>query len=145
MFRAATLARTLRANYNIPSSRRLRWLVQAQEEWVKTEFAALGALLNASSVEPVDGQPAGAAACPTEIGVIFLPLEGVVDPATERKRLEIEMGKAQAEMDKVERKLASKSFVQNAPPDVVLDHRHRLETWAGRLEALRGARDALGV
>jgi valyl-tRNA synthetase len=143
VFSAATLARTLRANYNIPSSRRLRWLVQSQESWVKAELAVLRALLNAESVEPIDMQPAGAAACPTEIGIIFLPLEGIVDSEAEGNRLEGEMVKVQAEIEKVERKLASVSFVQNAPADVVSDHRRRLENWSARLEALRGARAAL--
>jgi valyl-tRNA synthetase len=143
IFRAATLARTLRANYNIPSNRRLPWLVLTQDEWVKAELAVLRALLNAESVEPVEVQPTGAAACPTEIGVIFLPLEGIVDSAAERKRLEGEMVKVRAEIDKVKRKLASESFVNNAPAEVVSDHRRRLETWFARLEALRGARDAL--
>ena len=144
VFRAATLARTLRANYNIPSNKRLRWLVQSQESWVTAELAVLCALLNAESVEPVDRQPAGAAACPTEIGVIFLPLEGIVDSKAERNRLEGEMAKVRGEIEKVERKLASESFVQNAPAEVVSDHRRRLETWFARLEALRGAHDALG-
>ena len=112
---------------------------------MRAELAVLGVLLNAESIESVDVQPAGAARlCPTEIGVIFLPLEGVVDPATERKRLESEMAKVQAEMDKVERKLASESFVRNAPPEIVSDHRRRLETWSARWAALCGARDALG-
>jgi valyl-tRNA synthetase len=143
IFRAATVARTLRANYNIPSSRRLRWLVQTEDEWVKAEFAVLRALLNAESVESVNTQPTGAATCPTEIGVIFLPLQGIVDSAAERKRLENEMVKVRAEVDKVERKLASESFVNNAPAEVVSDHRRRLETWFARLEALREAHDAL--
>jgi valyl-tRNA synthetase len=118
-------------------------LVLTQDEWVKAELAVLRALLNAESVEPVEVQPTGAAACPTEIGVIFLPLEGIVDSAAERKRLEGEMVKVRAEIDKVKRKLASESFVNNAPAEVVSDHRRRLETWFARLEALRGARDAL--
>ena len=143
VFRAVTLARTLRANYRLPSSRRLRWLVQTQDDWVKAEFAVLGALLNAESIEAVDAQPPGAAACPTEIGVIFLPLEGVVDAAMERKRLEGEMAKVRTEIDKVARRLDSESFVQNAPQEIILDHRRRLETWSARLDALRGARDAL--
>jgi valyl-tRNA synthetase len=75
--------------------------------------------------------------------VIFLPLEGVVDAAMERKRLEGEMAKVRTEMDKVARKLDSESFVQNAPQEIILDHRRRLETWSARLDALRGARDAL--
>jgi valyl-tRNA synthetase len=143
VFRAVATARTLRATYKIPSSRRLRWLVQTEDDWVKAELAAVGALLNAQIVEQVFEQPAGAAACPTAIGVIFLPLEGVIDVATERKRLESEMLKVQAEMAKVENKLASASFVQNAPAEVVSDHRWRLEDWSARLQVLREARDAL--
>ena len=143
MFRAVALARTLRATYNIASSRRLRWFVQPRDDWVKAEIAPLRALLNAESIEPIEVQPAGAAACPTEIGVIFLPLEGVIDRAVELNRLEGEMLKAQAEMNKVQSKLAVKSFVQNAPAEVVSDHRHRLEAWSARLHLLREAREAL--
>jgi valyl-tRNA synthetase len=110
---------------------------------VKAERAVIGALLNVESILPADERPARAAACPTEIGVFFLSLEGVVDPSTERQRIESEMAKVQTEIDKVERKLATESFVRNAPPEVVLDHRQRLETWQAHLEALRGARDAL--
>ncbi|HEU4679718.1 MAG TPA: valine--tRNA ligase, partial [Terrimicrobiaceae bacterium] len=87
VFRAVALARTLRATYNLPSSKRLRWLLDIAEDWVPAELAVVGALLNAESVLPVRERPAHAAACPTEIGVFFLPLEGVVDPATERTRL----------------------------------------------------------
>jgi valyl-tRNA synthetase len=143
IFRAVTQARTLRATYNLPSSRRLRWLVQTEQDWVKAELAVLGVLLNAESLESVARPPAGAAACPTEIGVLFLPLQDIVDPATERKRLEGEMVKMQAEIDKVESKLASESFIQNAPEEVVADHRRRLEGWSARLEALREAHAAL--
>ncbi len=143
VFRAVALARTLRATYNIASSRRLRWFVQPRVDWVKAEIAPLRALLNAESIEPIEVQPAGAAACPTEIGVIFLPLAGVIDRAVELNRLEGEMLKAQAEMNKVQRKLAVESFVQNAPPEVVSEHRHRLEAWSARLHLLREAREAL--
>jgi valyl-tRNA synthetase len=143
IFHAVTMARTLRATYNLPSSKRLRWLLQSEHDWVKAELAVLGALLNAESITSVDLRPGHAAACPTEIGVFFLSLEGVVDPSTERSRLDGEMAKARSEIDKVERKLASESFVANAPQEVVSDHRKRLQTWTARLEALRGARDAL--
>jgi len=144
VFGAVTMARTLRATYNLPSNKRLRWLLQTGEDWVNSELTAVGVLLNAETIQSVDARPAHAAACPTDIGVFFLPLEGVVDPSTERNRLEGEMTKVQAEVQKVQRKLATDSFVQNAPPEVVSDHRKRLETWTARLETLRGAREALG-
>ena len=143
--RAVVTARTLRATFNLPSSKRLRWLLESSEDWVKSEVAVLGVLLNAESITLVEQRPAHAAACPTDIGILYLSLEGVVDPSTERRRLEGEMGKVQAEIEKVERKLGSASFTLNAPPEVVFEHRQRLETWSARLEALRGARDALAA
>jgi valyl-tRNA synthetase len=141
--RAVVSARTLRATFNLASSKRLRWLLESSEEWVQSEIAVLSVLLNAESITLVGGRPAQAAACPTEVGILYLSLEGVVDPSTERRRLEAEMGKVQAEIDKVQRKLGSESFTLNAPSEVVSEHRQRLETWSARLEALRGARDAL--
>jgi valyl-tRNA synthetase len=141
--RAVVMARTLRATFNLASSKRLRWLLESSEDWVQSEIAVLSVLLNAESMTVVDGRPAHAAACPTEVGILYLALEGVVNPSTERRRLEGEMGKVQAEIDKVERKLGSESFTLNAPPEVVSEHRQRLKTWSTRLEALRGARDAL--
>ncbi len=96
------MARTLRATYNLPSSKRLHWLLQSGEDWVRAELKVIGALLNAESIQPADERPAHAAACPTEIGVFFLPLEGVVDPSTERSRLDSEMAKVRTEIEKVE-------------------------------------------
>jgi valyl-tRNA synthetase len=143
--RAVVTARTLRATFNLPSSKRLRWLLESTEEWVKDEIAVLGVLLNAESITLVDQRPTHAAACPTKIGILYLSLEGVVDPSAERRRLEGEMGKVLAEIEKVQKKLRSESFTLNAPPEVVSEHRERLETWSARLEALRGARDALAA
>jgi len=93
----------------------------------------------------VTARPEGSvAACPTEIGVLYLPLEGVVDPETERKRLAAEIVKVQAEIKKVQGKLASETFVQNAPAEVVAEHRQREEDWKNRLAALTEAKESLG-
>jgi valyl-tRNA synthetase len=145
VFASIAQARTLRATFNLPSNKRLRWLCRPSADWVKAESAALGVLLHAESLEFVESRPEGAlAACPTEIGVFFLPLEGVVDPITERKRLDGEMTKVRAEIEKVERKLANETFVKNAPAEVVAEHRQRHADWQSRLQALQDARNALG-
>lgn len=144
LHRAVALGRNLRATFNLPSNKRFRWYVQPSAGWVRGEFAALGVLLHAESLEAVETRPAGSvAACPTELGVIYLPLEGVVDPETERVRLAGEMKKVEAEIEKVKRKLSSETFVQNAPAEVVAEHRQRQVDWENRLEALRLAREAL--
>ncbi len=145
IFRAVTQARTLRATFNLPSNKRLRWVFQPAADWVTKEQSALGVLLHAETMEFVEARPEGAmASCPTEIGVFFLPLEGVVDPGTEGKRLDGEIGKVRAEIEKAQRKLASETFVQNAPAEVVAEHRQRQAGWENRLSALQSARQALG-
>jgi valyl-tRNA synthetase len=112
---------------------------------VTGEFPALRALLNAGDLDAVEARPPGSvAACPTEIGVIYLPLEGVVDPTAERQRLDGEIAKVVAEITKVRSKLSSQTFVQNAPEEVVEDHRQRERDWETRRGALESARDALG-
>jgi valyl-tRNA synthetase len=144
VFRSVTQARTLRATFNLPSNKRLRWLCQPAGDWVKGEQSALGVLLHAESMEFVESRPEGSmASCPTEIGVIYLPLEGVVDPEAEGKRLDGEMEKVRAEIEKVQRKLSSGTFVQNAPAEIVAEHRRRQNDWESRLGALQDAHKAL--
>ncbi|CAN5540335.1 valine--tRNA ligase [soil metagenome] len=145
LYGAVTQARNLRATFNLPPNKRMPWMLQTQESWVSGELEVLRVLLHAETVEIVTERPSGAvAACPTEIGVVYLPLEGLVDPESESKRLGVEITKVEGEIGKVQRKLSSESFVQNAPADVVAEHRQRQADWEMRLEALRDARDALG-
>ena len=68
----------------------------------------------------------------------------MIDADTERKRLASEIGKVESEIEKVARKLASESFVNNAPADVVAEHRQRQKDWIARLAELQTARDTLG-
>ena len=144
VFEAISTARNLRSTYNIPSNKRVAWKISPAAEWVSDEFAALSVLLHAESLEACAAAPSGSAACPTAIGILYLPLEGVIDADTERKRLASEIGKVESEIEKVARKLASESFVNNAPADVVAEHRQRQKDWIARLAELQTARDTLG-
>ncbi len=141
---SVAMARTLRSTFNLPSNKKLRWLCQPTADWVRDELPVLAVLLNAQQLEIAETRPEGAiASCPTEIGMIYLPLEGVVDAEAERKRLTGEMAKVEGEIKKVNGKLASETFVNNAPAEVVAEHRQRLADWTARLKALDEARAAL--
>ncbi len=144
VFTAVSAARNLRATYGIQGNRRLPWQLAPAADWVKNELPVLAILLHAESLTLCEAAPQGHAACPTDIGTIYLPLEGIIDPATEAKRLDGEIRKVEAEIEKVAKKLSSETFVQNAPAEVVADHRQRQHDWLTKLSELQKAITALG-
>jgi valyl-tRNA synthetase len=59
---------------------------------------------------------------------ILVPMAGLIDPAVELERLDKRRRKSQAELDKLELKLAGGEFARNAPAEVVAkDERRRAE------------------
>ncbi len=144
VFSAVSAARNLRSTYGIQSNRRLPWQLAPTADWVKNELPVLAILLHAETIMVCEAAPVGHAACPTDIGTIYLPLEGIIDPATEAKRLDGEIRKVEAEIEKVAKKLSSETFVQNAPAEVVADHRQRQQDWIERLTELKRALSSLG-
>ncbi|MCK9588483.1 MAG: valine--tRNA ligase [Terrimicrobiaceae bacterium] len=144
VYAAVSRARNLRATYNVPSNKRLAWQFTPAADWVGDALPALSLFLHAGSLTLCEKAPAGFAACPTDIGILYLPLDGVVDASAERRRLQGEIGKAEAEIGKVARKLSSDSFVDNAPDAVVAEHRRRQQDWLSRLAELQTALRALG-
>jgi valyl-tRNA synthetase len=144
VFAAVSTSRNLRATYGIQGNRRLPWQLAPAADWVKDELPVLTNLLYAESITICEKAPVGHAACPTDLGTIYLPLEGIIDAATEAKRLDGEIRKVEAESEKVAKKLSSETFVQNAPAEVVADHRQRQQDWLSKLAELQKARASLG-
>ena len=58
---------------------------------------------------------------------ILVPLAGLIDPASELQRLAKRLQKTEEEIGRCHAKLGKDSFVRNAPPDVVVQERQRLE------------------
>jgi hypothetical protein len=70
---------------------------------------------------------------------MILPLEGLIDFATERARLQKDMEKQQAEAAKIEGLLGRESFVERAPAEVLETNRSRLselKEQLGKMQAL---------
>ena len=88
--------------------------------------------------------PQGTPAAVTDIGEVYMPLEGVIDIEAERARLTKEISSTEIEIKKCEGKLGNASFVERAPPDVVEQEKARLEDWKASLVQLREMLDALG-
>jgi valyl-tRNA synthetase len=78
--------------------------------------------------------------------VASLPLKGVIDLSAEKVRLDKELAKADADIKRVDAKLANEKFVANAPEEVVEEEKDKREAASARkakiLEALERLKSA---
>ena len=141
-----TQGRHLRQAGNIPGNKKVKYIFKPAGRPGPHNLAAMKLLLNAEPLEtradyaPEKGTPAAR----SELGELFLPLEGVVDVAAEKERLKKETVKVEAEIGKVKQKLANPAFAQKVPPAVLEEHQKRLADWQSKLEDLQRRRDSLG-
>jgi len=91
----------------------------------------------------MNAAPAAAAAVVGELKLL-VPLEGLVDLDAERTRLDKEIKRVDGEIAKCTNKLASETFIRNAPAAVVDQERKRLVDWNAQREGLAAQRAKLG-
>jgi valyl-tRNA synthetase len=136
VYEAATITRNLRAEYRIPSNKRVRTILKPA---FPADFGVFARLISADPLEvdsffaPSPGLPVAV----TPLGQVFIPLEGLVDLPAEKERLTKEIGKLEAELETVRRKLSNESFVARAPAAIVAEHRQRELDFLHKLEQLR--------
>jgi valyl-tRNA synthetase len=146
IYHSVRAARNLRAEYRVPSSRKVRFVLKAEPGWAEAELPTFARLTNAESVtlDPLFEAKRGVPRVLTELGELYLPLEGLIDIAAEQERLKKELAKVEAELATVRRKLSADSFVNHAPAAVVEEHRKRQRDWEEKLTQLQTMADALG-
>ena len=140
LVRFVSALRTVRSEMNVPPSALTPVLLQGATPETLARAAAwseaIARMGRASTVAPLDGpMPQGSAQLLVDETTVILPLAGVIDLAAERTRLEKDRGKAEAEADKVRRKLENPDFVARAKPEIVEENRDRLA--AHQAEAAR--------
>ena len=145
LYAAIHAARNLRAEFKIQAKQQVKFLISAKGAFSPHDRQIFASLAKASEVLILDGAaPAGTPSVVTELGTIYLPLEGLIDLEAEKKRVTAEITKVEAELVKVEAKLADPAFVEKVPPSVLEDHRDRRVKWSEKLETLRASLAALG-
>ena len=130
--------RNLRRIGNIPAGRKVRFILKPQRDLAPHDLEVIRLLLHAERVE-LDGGFAPSKATPTArtpLGDLFLPLEGLVDVAAETARLKKELEKADAEIARLDQKLADPNFTARAPAPVLEEHRQRRADWQAKREHL---------
>ena len=146
VYGSTTAARNLRAEYRIPSAKKVDFVLKPAVTWALTEIPTFARLINAGEValEPVYEPPAGVPRALTPMGELYMPLDGLVDSSAELDRLKKEIAKVETELATVRKKLSNESFVAHAPPPVVQEHHQREKDWAEKLAQLSRMRESLG-
>ena len=144
LYGAVHAARNLRAEFKLPTQQQIRLLVLPKTPLSAETLAILGSLTRASEVTVIAEAPAGTPSLVTDLGTLFLPLEGLVDLDAERKRIDAEITKVETEIAKVLAKLSDPNFTEKVPPAVLEDHRDRQSKWTEKLTSLQATLQTLG-
>ncbi len=144
------LGRQLRADYGISPGEKISYVIKPDTDEAATRLrsdeAGLCASLRAGRVT-IDPDPPSEhtrAGLLTPLGMIFLPLEGVIDLAAERRRLDSEISKIEGFLVGANRKLANAGFVEKAPADVVANVRATRDELSQKCKKLLDQRAILG-
>jgi valyl-tRNA synthetase len=142
-----TAIRSVRAEMNITPST-LTPLVLAGASPETRERAArwsdvIKRLARLGEISFADAAPQGAVQLLVRGEVAALPLKGVIDLAAEKARLDKELGKADADIKRVDAKLSNEKFVANAPEEIVEEEKEKREAALARKEKILEALERL--
>jgi valyl-tRNA synthetase len=140
-----TQGRNLRRAGNIQAAKKVKYFLKPAQHLTPHDAEVIKLLLNAEALE-VNADyrpPKGTPTVQSKLGELFLPLEGLIDVAAEKVRLAKELEMIQAEIVKVEHKLANPNFTQKVPPAVLSEHMQRRAEWKVKLAHTQSQLDAL--
>jgi valyl-tRNA synthetase len=123
IYATADEGRKLRGEVRLPSNQKIPFLllpnvlVSAENPLTADQMGVLAAFLNASEIQVLDAPPAnpGPKAF-TQLGELYLPATGLVDPAVEKDRLTKELAKVEKDLEQTRRKLGDANMLAKAPP-----------------------------
>ena len=137
--------RNLRREFNIPSGKKIKFVLKPAGDLPAHEAEVIKNLLNAEVVElnVTYAATKGTPSALSPLGELFMPLEGLIDVAAEKARLTKELAKSAVEIEKTLQKLNNPGFVAKVPPHVLAEHQARLAEWQGKQKHVQAALDAL--
>jgi len=138
-----TAVRTVRSRYSVApratvdviakASGRAARLIEAESDIIRN-LAGIGTLTVAAEA----AKPAHAAVAVALGAELFVPLEGLVDFAHERVRVEKELAAVVTELQRLSAKLGNAGFLAKAAPDIVEKDRARASALSDAAEKLEG-------
>ncbi len=134
--------RNLRAEMNVPNSRKAKVIIYAAENARKAfesgslYFEKLASASEVEFIETKDNLPENLVSIVVKGGELFMPLLDLVDKEKELERLNKEKEKLESEISRVEKKLNNENFVKKAPEAVVAEERAKGENYKSMLDAV---------
>jgi valyl-tRNA synthetase len=140
-----TQGRNLRREGNIPANKKVKFVFKPVQQVSPHDAEVLKLLLNAEGLEldPAHQPKKGTPMVHSDLGDLYLPMEGLTDVAAEKARLSKELNKAEGEITKAEQKLKNPNFTSKAPPHVLQEHQQRLAEWQAKRDRVKKALEAL--
>ena len=142
-----TAIRSARAEMNIPPATLMPLMLANASSQTKARAErwrdVIKRLARLAEITFVDRAPDGAMQLLVRGEVAALPLKGVIDLSAEKARLQKELTRAEADIKRVDAKLANEKFVANAPEDVVEEEREKREEALARRTKIVEALDRL--
>jgi valyl-tRNA synthetase len=144
-FDLITQGRNLRREANIPANKKVRFVLKPTGVLPPQDLEVFKLLLNAETLElaPDYQPPQGTPSVHSDLGELYLPLEGQIDIVAEITRLEKELEKIQIEITKAEQKLNNPNFTSKAPAHVLQEHQQRLAEWQAKGDRVKSALENL--
>lgn len=146
VYESAGKLRNLKAEYNVANRKDVRFVIKPAADWVVSETSTLALLAGAGEIglDADYDAPKGTPAAVSDLGEVYMPLDGLIDVEAEKSRLDKEIAKISKEVQKCESKLGNAAFLDKAPEALVVREKERLEEWKQKLSQLQEMRSALG-
>ncbi|OOY19342.1 valine--tRNA ligase [Thioclava sp. DLFJ5-1] len=134
--------RSSRTQMGVPVGLKLPMVLAEADDAARAALANNEALIfKLARIESITEAPIpkGAISIPAQGALFGLPLEGVIDIAKEKARLEKALGKMEKEIGGMKGRLNNPKFIANADPDVVVETRENLARAEEEAEKVRQA------
>jgi valyl-tRNA synthetase len=141
--------RNVRGELSVPPSRDIRLIISfadSSREEVVLKYAGyfqrLARVIEISRLKDTS-KPRHSASAVLGGGELFIPLEGIIDLAEERQRLQKEIDRVEGLLRSTEAKLSNRNFTDRAPREVVAKEEEKLQNFKATLEKLKKNVDRL--
>jgi len=139
--------RSVRAEMNIPPATLTALVLSGTSAETKERAPrwsdVIKRMARLADISFADRVPEGSVQLLVRGEVASLPLKGVIDLSAEKTRLDKELAKADADIKRVDAKLANEKFVANAPEEVVEEEKEKREAASARKDKIFEALERL--